>query len=129
MESDDVVSSLFGPLVACNHLLVVVLLSICTLLNMVATCKSRSLGMAIPLDLATSDKVLMHASTPALCSVASQEHCAALNTAPRSWTKTDCLVCTVVLWSEKGDLKKVVMMSVKVWVTYCSSAVSACFLS
>ncbi len=52
-----------------------------------------------------------------------------LNAAPRSCTKTLCLVWTVVDWSEKGDLKKVVMMSVRVCVTYFSRAVSACFLN
>jgi hypothetical protein len=52
-----------------------------------------------------------------------------LKAAPRSCTKTLCLVCTVVDWSEKGDLKKVVMISVRVCVTYFSRAVSACFLN
>ena len=87
--------------------------------------------MAIPRDLATSASVLMQFSTPSRCSTESQEHCATLKTAPSSWTNTDCRVCTVVLWSENGDLKNVVMISVRVWVTAIIERISKvvqCFL-
>lgn len=39
------------------------------------------------------------------------------------------LTCRVVLWSEKGELKKVVTMLITISVTYFSSIESACFLS
>ena len=81
------------------------------------TWMSSSEGMAMPRDLATSASVLMQLSTPSRWSEVSQAACATRNTAPSSCTNTDCRVCTVVLWSENGDLKKVVMMSVRVWVT------------
>lgn len=39
------------------------------------------------------------------------------------------LTCRVVLWSEKGELKKVVTMLITISVTYFSRTESACFLS
>lgn len=39
------------------------------------------------------------------------------------------LTCSVVLWSEKGELKKVVTMLMTISVTYFSKTESACFLS
>lgn len=39
------------------------------------------------------------------------------------------LTCRVVLWSEKGELKKVVTMLMTISVTYFSRIESACFLS
>lgn len=39
------------------------------------------------------------------------------------------LTCRVVLWSEKGELKKVVTMLITISVTYFSRIESACFLS
>jgi len=40
-----------------------------------------------------------------------------------------CPTCKVVLWSEKGELKKVVTILITISVTYFSNMESACFLS
>ncbi len=85
--------SLFGPLATCIHFVVVCLEMSAALLNMAVTWMSRSLGMAMPLALATSDNVLMQFSTFTRWSTDSHEHWETRKAAPNNCTKMGCLVC------------------------------------
>ena len=79
-------TSRFIPLFFCIHL-AVLLVMIAALLNMCDTWMSKSLGTAIPRDLATSDNVWIQFSTLVLCSKVNHWHCATRKAALNNWTK------------------------------------------
>ena len=88
------ISLLNSPLALWTHFeRICCLETMAALLNMLDTWMSKSLGTAMPLLLATSDKVWMQFSTLVFCSRDNQLHWETLKAALKSWTKIGCRLC------------------------------------